>query len=90
MSYIKQLRAKLDSGQITAVELSKRYLAKIQKQDQDINSVITVCEEQALQEAQKADDAIAQGKQGLLTGIPILHKDLFCTKISKQQQLQKC
>lgn len=89
MSYIKQLRAKLDSGQITAVELSRRYLAKIQKQDQDINSVITICEEQALQEAQKADDAIAQGKQGLLTGIPILHKDLFCTKDIKTTAASK-
>jgi len=89
MSHIKDLRAKLDSGKITAVELSKRYLAKIQKQDQDINSVITVCQEQALKEAQKADEVIAQGKQSLLTGIPILHKDLFCTKDIKTTAASK-
>lgn len=80
MSYIKKLRTRLDSGEITAVELTKQYLAKIQKQDKDINSVITICEAEALKEAQNADSIIAQGKQGLLTGIPILHKDLFCTK----------
>lgn len=80
MSYIKKLRTRLDSGEITAVELTKQYLAKIQEQDKNINSVITLSQDQAIVEAQKADDTMAQGKQGLLTGIPILHKDIFCTK----------
>ncbi|QIW10939.1 Asp-tRNA(Asn)/Glu-tRNA(Gln) amidotransferase subunit GatA [Francisella sp. LA112445] len=80
MSYIKKLRARLDSGEITSVDLAKQYLAKIKDQDKQINSVITLCEEQAINEAQEADRVIATGKQGLLTGIPILHKDLFCTK----------
>ncbi|ORM38390.1 aspartyl/glutamyl-tRNA amidotransferase subunit A [Francisella endosymbiont of Ornithodoros moubata] len=80
MSYIKKLRARLDSGEVTAVELTKQYLAKIKEQDKSINSVITLCEAEALKEAEAADSIIFQGKQILLTGIPILHKDLFCTK----------
>ncbi|APA83867.1 Asp-tRNA(Asn)/Glu-tRNA(Gln) amidotransferase subunit GatA [Francisella tularensis] len=80
MSYIKKLRARLDSGEISAVELTKEYLAKIKEQDKRINSVITLCEAEALKEAEDADAIISAGKQGLLTGIPILHKDLFCTK----------
>lgn len=80
MSYIKKLRARLDSGEVTAVELAKQYLAKIKDQDKNINSVITLCEAEALKEAENADAIISAGKQSLLTGIPILHKDLFCTK----------
>ncbi|APC92371.1 MULTISPECIES: Asp-tRNA(Asn)/Glu-tRNA(Gln) amidotransferase subunit GatA [Francisella] len=80
MSYIKKLRARLNSGEISAVELTKEYLAKIKQQDKNINSVITLCEVEALKEAEAADNIISQGKQTLLTGIPILHKDLFCTK----------
>ena len=80
MSQIRKLRNKLDSKEINSVELAKNYLAKIQKEDKEINSVITLCQEMALKEAQKADSTIFEGKQSLLTGIPILHKDLFCTK----------
>ncbi|WP_150464206.1 Asp-tRNA(Asn)/Glu-tRNA(Gln) amidotransferase subunit GatA [Francisella sp. XLW-1] len=80
MSYIKKLRARLDSGEVTTVELTKQYLAKIKDQDKTINSVITICEAEALKEAENADAIISAGKQSLLTGIPILHKDLFCTK----------
>ncbi|AEI35443.1 Asp-tRNA(Asn)/Glu-tRNA(Gln) amidotransferase subunit GatA [Francisella salina] len=80
MSYIKKLRARLDSGEVTTVELTKQYLAKIKDQDKTINSVITLCEAEALKEAENADAIISAGKQSLLTGIPILHKDLFCTK----------
>ncbi|MFC4892364.1 Asp-tRNA(Asn)/Glu-tRNA(Gln) amidotransferase subunit GatA [Pseudofrancisella aestuarii] len=80
MSYIKKLRERLDSGSVTAVGLVKEYLSKIKLEDKKLNSVITLCEKEALAEAETADKIISEGKQGLLTGIPILHKDLFCTK----------
>ena len=80
MSYIKKLRDRLDSKEITAVELTKQYLSKIKAEDGDINSVITLCEDEAIKEAKAADEIIAKDEQGLLTGIPILHKDIFCTK----------
>jgi len=80
MSYIKKLRQRLDNKEITAVELMNSYLEKIQRYDGEINSIITLSKEEALNEAQAADKIIAEGKQTMLTGIPILHKDLFCTK----------
>ena len=79
MSYIKKIREQLDSGKLTAVELAKQYFEKIKAKDGEINSVITLCEEKAIEEAQKADDIIKAGEHGILTGVPILHKDLFCT-----------
>ena len=89
MSHIKKLRAKLDSKEITSVELTKQYLAKIKDQDKKINSIITLCEEKAISQAKEADEIIANGNQGLLTGIPILHKDLFCTKGIKTTSASK-
>ena len=80
MSYIKKLRQRLDNKEITAVELMNDYLTKIQKCDGEINSIITLAKDEALKEAEVADKMIAEGKQTMLTGIPILHKDLFCTK----------
>ncbi|QIV95417.1 aspartyl/glutamyl-tRNA(Asn/Gln) amidotransferase subunit A [Allofrancisella inopinata] len=80
MSYIKKLRKRLDNKEVSAIDLAKSYLEKIKVFDRDINSVITLCETEALKEAQNADGAISRGEQKLLTGIPILHKDLFCTK----------
>ncbi|QIV93932.1 Asp-tRNA(Asn)/Glu-tRNA(Gln) amidotransferase subunit GatA [Allofrancisella frigidaquae] len=80
MSYIKKLRKRLDNKEVSAADLAKSYLEKIKVFDRDINSVITLCENEALKEAQEADSAISRGEQKLLTGIPILHKDLFCTK----------
>ncbi|MFT4693821.1 MAG: aspartyl-tRNA(Asn)/glutamyl-tRNA(Gln) amidotransferase subunit A [Francisella sp.] len=80
MSYIKKLRQRLDNKEITAVELANDYLTKIQKYDGEINSIITLAKGEALKEAEAADKLIAEGKQTMLTGIPILHKDLFCTK----------
>jgi aspartyl-tRNA(Asn)/glutamyl-tRNA(Gln) amidotransferase subunit A len=80
MSYIKKLRQRLDNKEITAVELANDYLTKIQKYDGEINSIITLAKGEALKEAEAADKLIAEGKQTMLTGIPVLHKDLFCTK----------
>ncbi len=89
MSYIKKIREQLDSGKITAVELAKQYFEKIKAKDSEINSVITLCEEKAIEEAQKADDIIKAGEQCILTGVPILHKDLFCTKDIKTTSASK-
>lgn len=44
----------------------------------------------ALQAAQLADVRIAKGEAGLLTGIPMAHKDIFVRKMSKQRAVQKC
>ncbi|MBK2125415.1 Asp-tRNA(Asn)/Glu-tRNA(Gln) amidotransferase subunit GatA [Fangia hongkongensis] len=80
MSLLKSLRKKLDSKEISSLELTKHYLNNIQKLNPTINSVISVCEDKAIEEAIAADKLISQNKQQFLTGIPIIHKDNFCTK----------
>ena len=76
---ISNLVQKLRNKEITSVELTQSYLDKIKELNPSLNSYITVCSESALAAAQKADEAIQAGTAGPLAGIPIAHKDLFCT-----------
>ncbi len=70
----------LAKGEFSSVELTQAYLQKIAQENSDLNAYVTVCEELALSQARAADEARSQGNAGPLTGIPIAHKDLFCTK----------
>ncbi len=79
MSTVKQLQQGLSSGEFSSVEITQKYLAKIKALNPDLNAFITVTEEQALQQAKTADAVIAEGKASTLTGIPLAHKDIFCT-----------
>ena len=74
-----EMRAALDAGVLSAVELAQRQLAAIAQRDPALNAVITPTRERALEDAKAADEAIAGGRAGPLTGIPYLHKDIFCT-----------
>lgn len=76
---IAELSQELNAKKISSVELTKHYLERIKKFDDKLNSFITVTEEHALKTAEAADNARAQGKAGILTGIPIAQKDIFCT-----------
>ncbi|HFD11551.1 MAG TPA: Asp-tRNA(Asn)/Glu-tRNA(Gln) amidotransferase subunit GatA [Crenotrichaceae bacterium] len=76
---IAELSAGLQAGDFSSVELTRYYLDRIKQVDSDINSYITVTEEQALQQANNADQRIQSGEKGRLLGIPIAHKDIFCT-----------
>ncbi len=76
---IAELAAGLKAGEFTSEELTKAYLERIKALDGDLNSYITVTEEQALEQARAADARIAAGEAGPLTGVPIAHKDIFCT-----------
>ena len=77
-SIIQQLDD-LNTGKYSAVELTRHYLDRIQ-QHEALNCFITVMEEKALATANAADTARAEGHNHLLGGIPIAHKDIFCTK----------
>ena len=70
----------LANGEFSSVELTQAYLHQIAQENSDLNAYVTVCEELALSQARAADEARSQGNAGPLTGIPIAHKDLFCTK----------
>lgn len=75
-----ELGSRLRAGEFSARELTEHYLARIDALNPALNAVITVAEEQALAEADAADQQLASGSAGPLTGIPLLHKDIFCTR----------
>jgi len=75
---IRELAQGLRTGEFSSLELTRHFLARIQ-QRHDLNAYITVTEAEALAQAQAADERLAAGAADLLTGIPIAHKDIFCT-----------
>ena len=77
---ITELRRALDAREVSAVELATLFLHRIESLNPQLNAFITVDREGALTAARTADERIARGEAGPLTGIPIAHKDLFCTE----------
>ena len=76
---LAQLSADLKAGEYSSVELTQHFLSRIEQFDSTLNSFITVTPEQALSQAKAADSRRAAGDFTDLTGIPIAHKDIFCT-----------
>ena len=77
---LAQLSAGLKAGEYSSVELTQHFLSRIEQFDSKLNSFITVTPEQALEQAKAADARRAAGGASDLTGIPIAHKDIFCTQ----------
>ncbi len=77
---LSELSALLEAGEVTSVQLTEHFLQRIKEHDAELNSFITVTAEQALKSAAEADKKRKAGNAGPLTGIPIAHKDIFCTK----------
>jgi aspartyl-tRNA(Asn)/glutamyl-tRNA(Gln) amidotransferase subunit A len=78
---LAELREKLDRKEVSSVELTNYFLTRIKKQNPELNAFITVTEEEALKQAQIADDYISTpGDNPLLCGIPFAAKDLFLTR----------
>jgi aspartyl-tRNA(Asn)/glutamyl-tRNA(Gln) amidotransferase subunit A len=77
---ISQLSAGLKAGEFSSEELTRACLERIAEANPRLNAFISVTEGQALTEARAADRRLAAGEGGPLTGIPIAHKDLFCTE----------
>ena len=73
------LRDMLRRRQISSTELTRHCLDRI-NEHRNLNAFITIDEPGAMAAATEADKRLGQGEQGLLTGIPIAHKDIFCTK----------
>ncbi len=79
MMKISELRKKLDEKQVSAVELTREYLKKIED-NAALGAFNTVCAERALEDAERADKKIAEGDAAPLTGIPLAIKDNICTR----------
>ena len=77
---LTELSTSLHRGDVTSVELTQHYLDRIRTHNNQLNAYITVCEDEALEQARAADQKIQQKTAGKLTGIPLAHKDIFCTK----------
>ncbi|WP_193165990.1 Asp-tRNA(Asn)/Glu-tRNA(Gln) amidotransferase subunit GatA [Microbulbifer hainanensis] len=69
----------LRDKQFSSVELTRHLLERIAQHDSNYNSFITVTGEQALQQAAAADERLARGDAPAMCGVPIAHKDIFCT-----------
>jgi len=77
---IHELRKLLDSGEISAVELTRTVLDHIDATEDKVGAFISVQREQALQQAEDADRLLTAGQDGVLCGIPVSIKDVLCTK----------
>ncbi len=77
---LSELADLLARGDVSSRELTQTFLDRIARLDGQINSFITVTATQALAQAERADARRAAGEAGPLTGLPIAHKDLFCTE----------
>lgn len=76
---VTELSAMLQAGEVSSVELTQYFLNRIKSVDDKLNSFISVCEEQALAQAKESDEKLKTGGAPTLTGVPIAHKDIFCT-----------
>jgi aspartyl-tRNA(Asn)/glutamyl-tRNA(Gln) amidotransferase subunit A len=75
---LQELSRLLHSKKLSATELAQHYLNRIAASH--LNAFLHVDPELTLQQAQRADQRLATGNAGLLTGIPIAHKDIFVTQ----------
>ncbi|MFB6278701.1 MAG: amidase [Salinibacter sp.] len=78
---IPELAHLLRTRQVTSVELTELFLARLRRHDEALNAVITYTEERALETARRADEQLAAGEwRGPLHGIPYGAKDLLAVK----------
>jgi aspartyl-tRNA(Asn)/glutamyl-tRNA(Gln) amidotransferase subunit A len=77
---LAELSAMLRARKISSIELTQTFLDRIARHNGELNAFITVNPELSLAQARDADARIAAGGAAPLTGIPIAHKDIFCTR----------
>ncbi len=77
---LAQMRDGLKSKKFSAVELAKSHIAEIERTNSHYNAFITITSDKALEMAKNSDARIAKNEGGMIEGIPVGVKDLFCTK----------
>jgi aspartyl-tRNA(Asn)/glutamyl-tRNA(Gln) amidotransferase subunit A len=77
--FIGELAERLVKRQISSVELTRHFLSRIERFNPALNAFITLTAERALKDAAAADARLGNGEKGPLLGIPLIHKDIFCT-----------
>ena len=79
-SSLKQLSAALAGKQVSAAELATLFLDRIERLNPTINAFVTIDRDRTLAQARAADERRAQGERAPLLGVPLAHKDIFCTE----------
>jgi aspartyl-tRNA(Asn)/glutamyl-tRNA(Gln) amidotransferase subunit A len=77
---LAQISQDLQAGEYSSVEVTQHFLDRIKILDSQYNSFITVTDEKALIQAKAADELRAAGNANEWTGVPMAHKDIFCTE----------
>ena len=79
-SSLGELQAALAAKKVSSVELTRAFLKRIRQLNGALNAFVAVDEETSLAQARAADERRARGEAGPLAGIPVAHKDIFCTR----------
>ena len=79
-SSLRELSAALAAKKVSAAELADLFLDRIDRLNPGLNAFIALDRDKTLAQAKAADATLAAGSGGPLTGIPLAHKDIFCTK----------
>jgi aspartyl-tRNA(Asn)/glutamyl-tRNA(Gln) amidotransferase subunit A len=77
---IAELSQLLQAKRISSEELTRAYIERCESFAGELNCFITLTPELALDQAKQADDRIQAGTAEALTGIPVAHKDIFCSR----------
>lgn len=77
---LAELSRLLQKRALSSVELTQDCLSRAERLNGELNCFISLFPEHALEQARRADQRLAQGDSGPLTGIPIAHKDIFCAR----------
>ncbi len=80
---VVELAAALRARQVSSVELTQAFLERVTRHQRELNAFISITTEAALAEAAQADARLRSQNGGPLTGVPIAHKDIFCTRGEK-------
>ena len=76
---LAELGKALANKKISSVELTRHYLDRCNRFNPQLNCYISITPEFALAQAKRADEKLQKNNAGPLTGIPVAHKDIFCT-----------
>ena len=77
---VAALAAGLAKGEFSSLEITRAYLERCAAAQPALNAFVTMTNESALAAAAAADAARAAGRAAAITGVPIGHKDIFCTE----------
>jgi aspartyl-tRNA(Asn)/glutamyl-tRNA(Gln) amidotransferase subunit A len=77
---ISEAHRLLNTKQVSSVELTQSVLERIDRVEPKVQAIVTVTEELALKQARRADERLASGDKSPLNGIPVLIKDVICTR----------